>query len=92
MKKVNITIPQELLTDVVDTLVHALEQEKSKLKSIQDQLSDEQFRKASLECQVKSLRQENKRLYAMLDHEDENWTPNTPTIKQAVEAQKGESE
>lgn len=85
MRKVTITVPQDTLTDIVGVLVKRLEEAQSKLKSTEDILNNEQYRRATLENEVRAYKQENKRLFAMLDHEDENWTPNTPTIKESIE-------
>lgn len=77
MKKVSIEVPNEVLEDVIGVLVKRLEQVQGKMKSLEDILNDVQYRHSALENERRSLKEENRRLRAMLEHEDENWQPPT---------------
>ena len=77
MKKVSIEVPNEVLEDVIGVLVKRLEQTQGKMKSLEDILNDVQYRHSALENERRSLKEENRRLRAMLEHEDENWQPQT---------------
>ena len=85
MKTTTITVPTETLADIVGVLVKKLDEAQSKLNSAKDMLSDTEYKRDMLENVTRSLRKENERLRAMLDHEDENWNgKKEKTIKETV--------
>lgn len=67
-----VKIPNDMMPSVIEMLTDKVTKLQDQLKTIEAKHDSAQYNLAELKNQVEALKKENKRLYGMIEHYDDN--------------------
>ena len=67
-----IKVPEESLPNIIDMLTEEIKRLNDRLKEMTDRNSKQQYRISELSNQIDALKQENRRLYGIIEHADDH--------------------